>query len=664
MKSITEDQVVAISNHLPDDWLVTYAMRYGHPRIDDAIQRIVSAGVTDLVVIPMMPHYAASITGTSLDQLYRSVSRSGSGLNLEVRSRWYDDAGYIEAQAMLIHRQITEHRLTPEDAFLLYLARWTPQAHIDRGDPYQAQVRYSVERINARLGWPSDRARLSFQYGLGWADRLKPTPAQAPSELVACGEKTAIVCPVGFTADCLESLEEAGGTVGHQSGRVRFCPTLNNFEPFMKALSVIARRGSHPAGRANPVPLLHHTVGEFDLHGAIEHLVMIGVCAAGHMTSAAEPGISHLPRGQFRRIKRPQSGALKLLREIHTREQFEECWLWNTCNRFEFYGLTRTDTYRDELRGAIADVTRVMFADAVDEPVSNMLRGVDAWRHLLYTATGLNSPLPGDTDVIEQLGAAFRLARHAGVAGAAAERLLAEIQAIVELVRTRTDWHRFGCGYCHAALNELVAALRPPWSECRCVVIGASTTSWSTLRTLVKHFGVPQEQLTVVYRGGGRHRMIKMLRHTVGRGRRVLVRNYASQPTYDAISEADVVLFGVDQADPIIRSRQLEALRRNATGPLTIVDFNTFGSTDGIDGIDGVHLVDSHQIEAHVDRFARRIVRNHEFQAAATAARSEIEAQIEKISHSSHRDPVRNTETGPPREAAELRSAATMSTGA
>jgi len=668
LKTVREDQVAAIRKQLGDDWFVIGAVRYGEPKIADALRQIVAAGVTDLVVIPMMPHFAASITGTTLDRLYQGVSRSGLGLNIEVCSNWHDDAGYIEAQALLIGGQIAQHELTPDDTVLLYATRSTPLAHVNGGDPYETQVRRSAELVNARLGWPSDRTRLSFHSELRLPAWLTPTTSQTLAELAARGEKTVLVCPLGFTADCVETLEQidsAGARqLEHEGGRLLQCPSLNTFEPFVKAVSVIARRGSHPFSDQCAVPLLRGIDETFDLKGAIEKLIMVGVCAAGRITSADEPGIGHLSRHQFRRIKRPQSGALELLRAVHSEGHYAESWLWNTCNRFEFYGLRHSDDGPVASNHCVEDVARCMFSDAVDVPDANVLHGIDAWRHLLQTAAGLNSSLPGDTDVIEQLGAAYRLARHAGVAAAMVEQLLAEIRQIVGQVRTRTPWGRFGTGYCHAALNELAATVRPPWSECKCVVIGASTTSWSILRTLVDRFGVPQEQLTVVYRGGGRHRMVKMLRQASGRGRRVLVRQYAERATIDAIAGADVVFFGVDQAEPIVRARQLADLRRDVSGPLTIVDFNTFGSTDRIKGIDGVRLIDSRQIEAHVDRFAERIIANHEFHSAATAAREAIAAHVENIVQSGQRSRHRPTQTTRHSEPAALRPAATLGTDA
>jgi glutamyl-tRNA reductase len=465
------------------------------------------------------------------------------------------------------------------------------------------------------------------------------------AELAARSEQAVLVCPIGVTTDYAENRETIESTgarrLEHEGGRLLSCPSLNDFEPFVKAVSVIARRGPHPVSGPCGEPLLRGTDGTFDPSDAIGRLVMVGACAPGRIASAAESGISHLSRHEFRQVKRPQSGALELLRDVHAEGRFTECWLWNTCNRFEFYGIARSSHGSASSDQCVTDISRCMFAYDVDGRNRNVLRGVEAWRHLLNTAAGLNSSLPGDIDVLEQLGASFRLARHAGVAGATADRLLGEIRRIIEQVRTRTPWGRFGTGYCHAALNELAATVRPPWAECRCVVIGASTTSWSILRTLVNRFAVPQEQLTAVYRGGGRHRMAKMLRQATGRGRRVLVRKYAERGTFDAIVDADVLFFGVDQAEPIVRARQLADLRRNASGPLTIVDFNTFGSTDRIEGIEGIRLVDARQIEAHVDRFAERIVANQEFHSAAAAARDAIAMHVEEVSqggqHTHHR---------------------------
>ena len=645
LNTTTDDQVAAIRKQLPDDWQVYGAMPHADPGIDETLQQIVADNVTDLVVIPMCPQYAGPstaglTTGSALEQLYKSVCRLALPLSIEVRSHWHDDAGYIEAHAQWIHQTIAEHGLTADNAILLYSAPSLVPFSIDRGDPYEGQVRHTVDLVNERLGWPSGRTRLSFQKYLATEEPLKPCTAQTLIELAAAGERRVLVCPVGFSAGWQEALGRIGIDCSRQfereGGRLLVCPGIDSFEPFVKALSVIARRGTHSASRhtandGGDVPLIRGVDDSFDLNRTIASLIMVGVSIPGRLAARGGLQLNHLSRCEFRRIKRPQSGALQLVRTIHEKKHFEECWLWNTCSRFEFYGCRKADCRGDASSRDVADVARTMFADNVDGQNVNVLQGVDAWHHLLHNAVGLNSSLPGDIDVVEQLAAAFRLARHAGVAGTVSERLLAEVRAIVARIRSQTPWGRFGSEYCYAALKQLAETSNPPWSSRNCVVIGSSTTSRAILHTLIERFEVEQKNLTIVYRGGGRRQMIKQLRQAIGHGRRILVQHYGERATLNAIAGANIVFIAVDQAEPFLQARQLADLRRDASRPLTIVDFNTFGSTDPIDAVEGVHLVDAQQLEAHVDRFADEVTANHEFHSAARAARDAIAAHVDAV---------------------------------
>jgi len=137
-------------------------------------------------------------------------------------------------------------------------------------------------------------------------------------------------------------------------------------------------------------------------------------------------------------------------------------------------------------------------------------------------------------------------------------------------------WSRFSTGFCAAALARIceVDGLCPDRFEH--VVIGGSTTSRSILTTLVEEHGVPHRQLTLIYRD--HHGQMKQLRAALGMGRRLRVHAYGDDAVLRAIAAADVVYFGIDQAEPVLDASVLRSLRAGAPRPLTLVDFNSFGS--------------------------------------------------------------------------------------
>lgn len=637
LKFITEDQVHELKKHLAGDWQVFYAMRYANPSIGDTLIRIVADGVTDLIVIPMYPQYSGPSTGTALDELYQCARRFGLELNIQVRNTWYQDAGYIDAQASLIHEQALAQGLSPDDTILLYSTHSLPQSYIDDGDPYESQIRHTMELVNQRLGWPAHRSQLSFQSKLGPVPWLVPSTETALRDLAAAGKKRVLVCPISFTADCLETIEEIGMTYAQQyakvGGKLFLCPALNTYDPFIKALGGLVRRGSRPRNGENPVVrlLLNQNDASTTLSEAIDSLMMVGVCTESRLGLNGEPQLSHVTSEQFRRIKRSQYDTLGLLEKLHSDTGFRESWLFNTCSRFEYYGLLKAGHSDLSLDNTVSEISSQLVGDHHTDLKLNVLRGAQAWHHLLSTAAGFHSPLPGDTEVLEQLQSALRMALHINTAGEIAEKLIGKVHSIIEELRTTTLWSRFSCKYCYAALRGFLEEHISSSSKPQCVVIGGSTTSRSILQVLVEQFEVSSENLTLIYRGGGRRRLMKLLRQAIGQGRRILVHKYSEPAVPNAIAKADIVFLGVDRKEPILTSSTICGLRDFSVHPLTIIDFNTFGSCEDLDGIAGITVISAEQLEAEVARYTDVLLDDAEFHLAVKAAQRVIEAEVQAV---------------------------------
>ncbi|MHC4219368.1 MAG: ferrochelatase, partial [Planctomycetota bacterium] len=329
LKVITRDQSQALERSLPAGWKVFYAMRYGNPSIAATLQAVVDAGICDLLVIPMYPQYSGPTTRTALAELYRQLRRLGPRLQLTVRHEWYDDIGYIDAQAQLIHRFATERQLDPSNSVLVFSAHSMPESYIRRGDPYQQQILSTVELLAARLGWPADRMQVAYQSKLGPVPWLTPSTQQTIRDLSDDGEENVLVCPLSFTADCLETLEEIGIRYRQEfevsGGRLHLCPALNTFGPFVKVLSRLVLRGPRPAAecRKAPAPLFPRPV-EAHGDGGVESLVMIGASLPPRLGNGVPRKLEHVDPQQFRRIKRPQEEVADLLAGLRDSRDFAE----------------------------------------------------------------------------------------------------------------------------------------------------------------------------------------------------------------------------------------------------------------------------------------------------------------------------------------------------
>lgn len=627
LKTITEDQVDALQSCLPKGWSVYYAMRYGNPTVASTLDAIIADGIQDLVVVPMYPQFSGPTTGTAVDDFYRHLRQRGQRLGVTIRNHWHDDVGYIDAQARLIQQQAEEHDLHPGNCMLMFSTHSMPESYIRDGDPYQGQVLETVKLVTERLGWRDDRTVVAYQSKLGPVPWLSPSTEETLQKLAKDGEPNVLVCPVSFTADCLETLEEIGITYREEfeagGGRMHLCSSLNTFKPFIKALSQLAMRGTKPVSecRVEQPPLMQFdevlpSGEDLDVAG----LVMVGVSMLPKLESDLEPGLKHVSPEEFQCVKKPHHEVTALLKRVQEAGGFRECWLWNTCSRFEFYGWLTKDPKSSEADQAVARaVTEVIGANADGFPM-NVLQGSDALRHLLRTAAGLNSGLPGDTEVVNQMEVAQRIAARSGTAGPLTERLLHEVMDSQGDLREQTAWGKFRPEYCHIALKRVAVTGHLDWRGKRCVVVGGSVTARSIIRVLREQFGVSANLITAVHRTHSKGTQLKRLREAIGGGTRLRVDHYSDARVLEAIAEADVVFYGVDAREPVHDRAQLLDDRDLASHPLTIVDFNTFGSTDELDGAAGVEVFDAERLDREVKTYAEGLCECPAFTAAASQA--------------------------------------------
>ena len=623
--SITEEQVSLLEDALPDDWHVFFAMRYGRPTIAETLSEIEEAGIDELVVVPMYPHYSGTTTGTALRKLYGSLKRGNHRLNVTTRNTWFDDGGYIHAQAKLIQEYAMRHGLTPENTYLMFSAHGLPVSYVERGDPYPAHVKRSVELVTQRLGWPTDRSTLAFQSRFGPAEWLKPAADETLAELARAGEKRVLVCPISFTTDCLETLEELDVRYREgferTGGELYLCPALNSSPEFITALKNMVLRGPRPVTSWGEKvrPLLKHEDALPPEPLNSESLVMIGLSLANQVGDGRGPEQVHADAANLHGAKRSQNEVPELLRAICEDGRVREAFVWNTCHRLEFYGWPTADAKDDE-ECIVARVREHLFDGCARDDLSvNVLCGADAWHHFVRTVAGLNSGLPGDRDILEQLLQAHNVAQRAGTAGPMTRKLIGDVLALERSLRAETEWGEFEPGYCFAALSRIFETTHLDPVDHRHLVVGGSTTSRSVLTTLIEQFDVPSRQLTLAYRGhsGGQ---IKLLRKAIGGGRRIRVQTYGEPQVLRAIADADVVFLGIDRDEPVLVAEDLRDLRDFVARPLMIIDFNTFGSTSDVESVPGVTLWTAENIDGAVAEFAQAMRETRKFTGALDAA--------------------------------------------
>ena len=187
LKVIMEDQAAALESVLPEGWSVYVGMRYGEPRVAEVLAKIEAAGIEEVVIVPMYPQFSRTTTGTVIREAYRALKHVGQHLNVVARTCWYDDGGYLNAQARLIAEYASRHGLKPQDTHLVLSAHGLPVSYVERGDPYARQLERSAALVAQRLGWPTERLTLAYQGRLGQAEWLKPDVNDVLGQLADAG---------------------------------------------------------------------------------------------------------------------------------------------------------------------------------------------------------------------------------------------------------------------------------------------------------------------------------------------------------------------------------------------------------------------------------------------------------------------------------------------
>jgi ferrochelatase len=247
LKTITRAQseklAEAISDH--DHVVVDWAMRYGNPSIASRIEALTAQGCDRLLVVPLYPQYSAATSATVCDEVFRVLAGMRAQPTLRVTPPYYDDPDYIEALAISINAHLKALPFQPE--LIVASFHGMPQTYVDKGDPYQAQCIATTDALRRRLGLEASKLILTFQSRFGFDEWLKPYTDTTIEQLAKDGTRRISVVMPGFSADCLETLEEIAqenAEIFKHNGGEQFAaiPCLNDSDAGMDVIRQLVLR--------------------------------------------------------------------------------------------------------------------------------------------------------------------------------------------------------------------------------------------------------------------------------------------------------------------------------------------------------------------------------------------------------------------------------------
>jgi len=205
----TRLQTQALQKKLEDRFrghvIADMAMTYGKPSIKSALEGLRKAGARRLLILPMYPQYSSTTTGAVFDQV-TDVLQSWRWLpDLRMINYYHDHPHYIKALANSIKKQWQDQ---PRSDLLLFSFHGIPLRYIHSGDPYFCHCQKTARLVAEELELKQDEWKVVFQSRFGREPWLEPYCSVTLQELPTTGVKSVdVICP-GFSADCLETLEE------------------------------------------------------------------------------------------------------------------------------------------------------------------------------------------------------------------------------------------------------------------------------------------------------------------------------------------------------------------------------------------------------------------------------------------------------------------------
>ena len=248
LKTITRAQADALATILaPADGRITvdWAMRYGNPSIASRLDAMQRAGCERILIVPLYPQYCAATSATVADKVFDTLKTMRWQPAVRIAPPWHDDPVYIEAVAGSLEAELAKLPFEPEKVLASF--HGIPKDYLVKGDPYYCQCHKTARLLGARLGWDDGKFMLTFQSRFGAAEWLQPYTDMTVKALAESGVKSLAIVTPGFTADCLETLEEIAdenAEIFHHAGGENFAaiPCLNDSVPGMTVIAHVVRR--------------------------------------------------------------------------------------------------------------------------------------------------------------------------------------------------------------------------------------------------------------------------------------------------------------------------------------------------------------------------------------------------------------------------------------
>jgi protoporphyrin/coproporphyrin ferrochelatase len=237
----TRRQTELLQAALPDV-PVRFGMQIGNPPVPKVVHELIASGIERLIVFPMYPQYSATTWASATDCLFHALEKERVVPALRIVPPYFAHPAYIEAVAAITQEERAKLAWAPEHNLISF--HGIPVKYAQRGDPYPMQVEQTTRLLLEKLNWPANTYTQTFQSLFGRDEWLKPYTDATLRNLAKRGVRRVFVATPGFTADCLETLDEIGHEAAHlfrEAGgeALHQCRCLNDHPRWIEAMRTI-----------------------------------------------------------------------------------------------------------------------------------------------------------------------------------------------------------------------------------------------------------------------------------------------------------------------------------------------------------------------------------------------------------------------------------------
>jgi ferrochelatase len=240
---------------------VYVGMRHWSPFIKDVVAQMSADGIEHMVAICMAPHYSMLSIGKYKEQLDAAISAitdpNGRGMTVDFVESWHLQPAYLQGIAANVREALSRWpRAERDQVLVIFTAHSLPEFILERGDPYDDQLRETATSLAELLALPDARWTFSYQSaaltGVPW---LGPQIEDLVGQLADQGQKDLLIAPIGFIADHVEILYDIDiGVQNIAQGkgiRLERTDMLNDDDLLVEALASLITEAVAPAMAPN-----------------------------------------------------------------------------------------------------------------------------------------------------------------------------------------------------------------------------------------------------------------------------------------------------------------------------------------------------------------------------------------------------------------------------